>query len=114
MLTVRLLEKRGHSVTVAGNGKEALALLETRAFDVVLMDIQMPEMDGYAATAIIREKEKESGNHLCVIAMTAHAMVGDRQRCLDAGMDDYISKPIRSDELNELLLKHSSSESLKI
>jgi CheY-like chemotaxis protein len=114
MLTVRLLEKRGHSVTVAGNGKEAVTLLETRAFDVVLMDIQMPEMDGYAATAIIREREKKSGNHLCVIAMTAHAMVGDRQRCLDAGMDDYISKPIRSDELNELLMKHSSSESLKI
>jgi CheY-like chemotaxis protein len=107
MLTVRLLEKRGHSVTVAENGKEALAVLETRSFDLVLMDIQMPEMDGYAATAAIRQKEKMSGNHLCVIAMTAHAMVGDRQRCLDAGMDDYISKPIRTDELSELLERHS-------
>jgi two-component system sensor histidine kinase/response regulator len=107
MLTVRLLEKRGHSVIVAKNGKEALAVLQAHSFDLVLMDVQMPEMDGYVATAAIREREKTSGNHLCIIAMTAHAMVGDRQRCLDAGMDDYISKPIRANELTELLERHS-------
>jgi PAS domain S-box-containing protein len=108
MLAVRLLEKRGHSVTVAGNGKEALAALERQSFDLVLMDVQMPEMDGFEATAAIREKEKTSGNHLPVIAMTAHAMVGDKERCLAAGMDDYISKPIRPEELSELLERYSS------
>jgi CheY-like chemotaxis protein len=71
------------------------------------MDVQMPEMDGFEATAAIREKEKTSGYHLPVIAMTAHAMVGDRERCLAAGMDDYIAKPIRPEELNELLGRHS-------
>jgi PAS domain S-box-containing protein len=107
MLAIRLLEKRGHKVTVAGNGKEVLAALEKDSFDVVLMDVQMPVMDGFEATAGIREKEKTSGNHLPVIAMTAHAMEGDRQRCLQAGMDDYISKPIRSQELNDLLKRYS-------
>jgi len=107
VLAVRLLEKRGHKVTVAGNGKEALAALEKGSFDLVLMDVQMPEMDGFEATAAIREKEKTSGNHLPVIAMTAHAMVGDKERCLEAGMDDYISKPIRGEELSELLKRYS-------
>ena len=107
VLAVRLLEKRGHTVTVAGNGKEALAALEKNTFDLVLMDVQMPEMDGFEATAAIREKEKASGHHLPVIAMTAHAMAGDRERCLEAGMDDYITKPIRPQELSDLL-KHYS------
>ena len=107
LLAVRLLEKRGHTVTVAGNGKEALAALEQQSFDLVLMDVQMPEMDGFEATATIREKEKHSGSHLPVIAMTAHAMVGDRERCLAAGMDDYITKPIRTDELTSLLARYS-------
>src|ERR1700674_1388965 len=107
VLAVRLLEKRGHKVTVAGNGKEALAALEKGSFDLVLMDVQMPEMDGFEAKAAIREKEKTSGNHLPVIAMTAHAMVGDKERCLEAGMDDYISKPIRGEELSELLKRYS-------
>jgi two-component system sensor histidine kinase/response regulator len=107
LLAVRLLEKRGHTVTVAGNGKEALAALEQQSFDLVLMDVQMPEMDGFEATAAIREKEKHSGSHLPVIAMTAHAMVGDRERCLAAGMDDYITKPIRTDELSSLLARYS-------
>jgi two-component system sensor histidine kinase/response regulator len=102
-LAVRLLEKRGHTVTVAGNGKEALAALEGDSFDLVLMDIQMPEMDGFKATAAIRAKEKSFGGHLPVIAMTAHAMVGDRERCLNAGMDDYITKPIRPEGLDDLL-----------
>ena len=82
LLAVRLLEKSGHTVAVAGNGKEALATLEKQSFDLVLMDVQMPEMDGFEATAAIRGLEKESGNHLPIIAMTAHAMVGDRERCI--------------------------------
>ena len=107
----RLLEKRGHTVIVAGNGKEALAVLEKQSFDLVCMDVQMPEMDGFAATAAIRAKEKISGNHLAVIAMTAHAMMGDRERCLDAGMDDYITKPIRLDELARVLACYSPTNS---
>jgi two-component system, sensor histidine kinase and response regulator len=110
-LAVRLLEKRGHTVTVAGNGREALAALQAGAFDVVLMDVQMPEMDGFEATAAIRELEKASGNHLPVIAMTAHAMVGDRERCLAAGMDDYLTKPILPEELNNLLVRYSTRDS---
>ena len=109
VLAVRLLEKRGHTVAVTGNGKEALAALEKQSFDLVLMDVQMPDMDGFEATAAIRKKEKTSGNHLPVIAMTAHAMVGDRERCLQAGMDDYIMKPIRPEELNDLLKRYSLS-----
>ncbi len=107
VVVVRLLEKRGHTVAVAGNGKEALAALEKQSFDLVLMDVQMPEMDGFEATAAIRKIEQTSGNHLPVIAMTAHAMVGDRERCLEAGMDDYIAKPIRSEELNDLVQRHA-------
>lgn len=107
-VAVRLLEKRGHSVTVSGNGEEALAALEKQSFDLVFMDIQMPEMDGFEATAAIREKEKVSGHHLPVIAMTAHAMSGDRERCLGAGMDDYITKPIRPQELSDLLTHYSA------
>jgi len=110
LLAVRLLEKRGHAVTVAGNGKEALAALEKQPFDLVLMDVQMPEMDGFEATAAIRDAEKHSGSHLPVIAMTAHAMVGDRERCLAAGMDDYITKPIRPDELTAVLARHSPKD----
>jgi len=100
---VRLLEKRGHKVTVAGNGLEALAALKKESFDVVFMDVQMPEMDGYEATAAIRDAEKNSQRHQQVIALTAHAMKGDRERCLTAGMDGYLSKPIRPQELDEIL-----------
>jgi two-component system, sensor histidine kinase and response regulator len=107
VLAVRLLEKRGHAVIVAGNGKEALAALETQAFDLVLMDVQMPEMSGFEATQAIREKEKGSRSHVPIVAMTAHAMVGDKERCLESGMDDYITKPIRTQELNELLERYS-------
>jgi two-component system, sensor histidine kinase and response regulator len=101
-LAVRLLEKQGHAVVVANNGREALAILEKAAFagfDLALMDVQMPEMDGFEATAAIREREKSSGQHLPIIAMTAHAMKGDEERCLAAGMDGYVSKPIRTAEL---------------
>jgi CheY-like chemotaxis protein len=104
-LAVRLLEKQGHTVAVAGNGREALEALEKAAsgFDVVLMDVQMPEMDGFEATAAIRQKEKEMGRHIPIIAMTAHAMKGDRELCLDKGMDDYISKPVQAKELQEAM-----------
>jgi PAS domain S-box-containing protein len=103
MLAVRLLQKRGHEVTVAATGKEALDALEKHSFDVVLMDIQMPEMDGFEATAAIRSREQETGGHIPIVAMTAHAMKGDQERCLEAGMDSYISKPIRSDQLFQLI-----------
>ena len=102
-LTVRLLENRGHRVVVAGNGREALETLEKETFDLVMMDVQMPEMDGLAATLAICEKEKGTGTRLAVVALTAHAMKGDRERCLAAGMDDYLSKPIRLPELDAIL-----------
>jgi CheY-like chemotaxis protein len=98
-LALRLLEKRGYSVTVAGNGREAVEAFEKNHFDVVLMDIQMPEMDGFEATAAIRAKEKLTGRHVPILAMTAHALKGDQERCISAGMDAYISKPIRTSEL---------------
>src|SRR5262249_13036563 len=100
-LALRLLEKRGHAVVIAANGKEALAALEGQPFDVVLMDVQMPEMDGFEATAAIRAKEKVAGGHVPIVAMTAHAMKGDRERCLEVGMDGYISKPLQPSELFE-------------
>jgi signal transduction histidine kinase/DNA-binding response OmpR family regulator len=102
-LVTRLLEKRGHRVVVAVNGHEVLEALNKESFDLVLMDVQMPEMDGLEATAAIREKEKGSGLHQAVIALTAHAMKGDRERCLAAGMDGYLSKPIRPQELDAIL-----------
>jgi CheY-like chemotaxis protein len=99
VLATRLLEKHGHSVVVASNGREALEELEKQKFDLVVMDVSMPEMDGFEATAAIREKEGVTGAHIPIIAMTAHAMKGDRERCLAAGMDAYISKPIQPSEL---------------
>jgi CheY-like chemotaxis protein len=106
-LVVRLLEKRGHRVVVAANGREALQVLDKESFDLVLMDIQMPEMDGLAATSALRrmEKERNSGRHQSVIALTAHAMKGDYERCMAAGMDGYLSKPIQPQELDEVLEK---------
>ena len=106
-LALRLLEKRGHRVVVASNGREALAALEEDTFDLVLMDIQMPEMDGMEATAKIREKENLTGRHQPVVALTAHAMKGDQELCLAAGMDDYLTKPIRPQELDKLLDKYA-------
>jgi CheY-like chemotaxis protein len=102
-LAVRLLEKHGHTVEVAANGQKALAALEKGSFDVVLMDVQMPEVDGFQATAAIREREKTTGKHLRIIAMTAHAMEGAREECLAAGMDGYISKPIQLKEMLEAI-----------
>jgi two-component system sensor histidine kinase/response regulator len=102
-LAARLLEMRGHDVTVAGNGKQALAELKKQAFDVILMDVQMPEMDGFETTAAIRKSEKSTGKHIPIVAMTAHAMKGDKERCLAAGMDGYLSKPIRGADLFETI-----------
>jgi two-component system, sensor histidine kinase and response regulator len=107
VLAVRLLEKRGHEVTVAGNGEEALEALDRQAFDLVLMDVQMPEMDGLQATAAIRKGEMNTGKHIPIIAMTAHAMAGDKERCLGAGMDDYLTKPIRPEQLVDVLNRYS-------
>lgn len=98
-LAITLLEKHGHQVSLTWNGEEALKLVKQTKFDVILMDIQMPIMDGFTATAKIREWELFNGGHTPIIAMTAHAMTGDKQRCLDAGMDHYISKPIRIQQL---------------
>jgi CheY-like chemotaxis protein len=109
LLARRLLENHGHTVVVANNGREALAILDQATsvgFGCVLMDVQMPEMDGFECTAIIREREQISGSHLPIIAMTAHAMKGDEARCLAAGMDAYLSKPIQPDELFELAERH--------
>ena len=102
-LATRLLEKRGHRVTVTANGREAVESVEKHTYDLILMDVQMPEMDGLEATAVIREREKRKGSHIPIIALTAHAMKGDRERCLAAGMDGYLTKPIRSQELDEVL-----------
>ena len=102
-LAVGLLEKHGHSVVIARNGKEAIGAWVAQDFDVVLMDVEMPEMDGFEATAVIRTQERQKGTHIPILAMTAHAMKGDRERCLNAGMDGYISKPIRVYELFEKL-----------
>ena len=102
-LAARLIEKWGHSVLTVGDGRQALDALQRRKFDVVLMDVEMPEMDGYEATAAIRAQEQRTGGHHPIIAMTAHALKGDRERCLAAGMDGYVSKPIRANELFEAI-----------
>jgi two-component system sensor histidine kinase/response regulator len=105
-VAVRVLEKAGYRVTVASNGIEALQALEEREFDLILMDVQMPEMGGFETTGKIRRNEYVSKSHIPIIAMTAHAMTGDRERCIAAGMDDYISKPIHAATLIELIRKY--------
>ncbi len=102
-LAEHLLKSRGHHVAIANNGREALELLERERFDLALVDVQMPEMDGLQLTAAIRENEKNTGARLPIIAMTAYAMKGDRERCLEAGMDDYVAKPINSSQLFEMI-----------
>ena len=102
-LAIRLLEKKGHSVIVANNGNEAIAAWESWPFDLILMDVQMPELGGFDATAAIRQREEVTGKHIPIVAMTAHAMKGDRERCIEAGMDGYISKPIRPDILYQTI-----------
>jgi PAS domain S-box-containing protein len=110
-----MFEKRGHTVTVVGNGREAVAALETKKdvyFDVILMDVQMPMMDGFEATALIREKEKGTGRHIPIIALTAHAMKGDKEQCLNAGMDGYVSKPLKVEELFNILKELTCKKTL--
>jgi two-component system, sensor histidine kinase and response regulator len=107
-VAVALLEKSGHSATVACDGGQLLELLRHDRFDVVLMDVQMPGMDGVAATRAIREQERSTGRHMPIIAMTAHAMKGDRERYLEAGMDDYVPKPVSRKALAEALARASS------
>jgi PAS domain S-box-containing protein len=109
-LAVRLLEKRGHSVTVVGDGGAAVRTFQKELFDLVLMDVQMPGMDGLEATRAIREIEKLSGRHIPIIAMTAHSLKGDRDRCISAGMDDYVSKPIRTSELFAAIQKFAENK----
>jgi signal transduction histidine kinase/HPt (histidine-containing phosphotransfer) domain-containing protein len=102
-LVLGLLKKRGHEVVVADNGRQAVELAQTNNFDLILMDVQMPEMDGFDATRRIRERERQAGLHTPIIALTAHALKGDRERCLDAGMDAYVSKPMRARDLYEAI-----------
>jgi CheY-like chemotaxis protein len=102
-LAVGLLTKWGHHVCVACNGEEAVAASESDDHDLVLMDVEMPAMDGLQATRAIRQREQTSGRHLPIIAMTAHAMTGDREKCVAAGMDGYVSKPMRQFELYQTL-----------
>jgi CheY-like chemotaxis protein/nitrogen-specific signal transduction histidine kinase len=103
----RMLEKRNHQVVVAGNGREAVQALARQRFDLVFMDVQMPEMDGMEATVQIRAQEKLTGGRQLIIALTAHAMKGDRELCLTAGMDDYLTKPIRPEDLDAILRRYS-------
>ncbi len=109
MLACRLLEKLGHSVHVVGNGADAIAALREQRFDAVLMDVQMPVMGGFEATAKIREMDRASGRHTLIIAMTAHAMEGDREKCLTAGMDGYVAKPIQTSALLAALGENQAS-----
>jgi CheY-like chemotaxis protein len=102
-VATRLLEKRGYTVVVAEDGARALEALQEQSFDLILMDVQMPVLDGVRAAMAIREQEKTTGSHIPIIAMTAHAMAGDRERFLESGMDGYISKPFNSQELFQVI-----------
>lgn len=105
-LASRMLEKRGHTVVIAENGRKAFEALASEKFDLVLTDVQMPEMDGLELTKRIRAKERETGEHMPVIAMTAMAIIGDKERCMEAGMDSYVSKPIKQEDLFEAIRRH--------
>jgi two-component system, sensor histidine kinase and response regulator len=113
-LAVGILAKRGHSVRVAQNGREAVEAVEEQPFDLVLMDVHMPEMGGFEATGLIRQREKANGRRLPIVAVTARAMTGDRERCLEAGMDDYLTKPMKVKDLldiiDRLVVKSSVAE----
>lgn len=107
LVATALLEEFGYGYTVANNGQEALQLIKIQDFDLVLMDVQMPGIDGFEATHFIREWEKQKGlGHIPIIGMTAHALAGDRERCIAIGMDDYIAKPFHPDEFKNKLETH--------
>ncbi len=108
-LATKMLEKRGHQVVVASNGEEAVALNDQEDFDMILMDVQMPELDGFGATRRIRRQEEGTRTHVPIIAMTAHTMKGDKEKCLAAGMDDYTSKPINFEKLFQLIEEHGTA-----
>jgi CheY-like chemotaxis protein len=109
-ITARMLGKLGHSVTVAADGNEALAAWERTEFDLVLMDVQMPSMDGLECTSAIRSREQWRGGHVPIIALTAHALKGDEERCLRAGMDGYLAKPVRSEDLYSTIARAMCQE----
>ena len=104
-VALRLLQKQGHTAVVVGNGRDAVAALEQSLFDLVLMDLQMPEMDGFEATAAIRRRECSTGQHIPIVALTAHALKGDCKCCLDRGMDGYLAKPLRPSALREVVVR---------
>ena len=111
-LAMRILEKLGHKVQIVNNGREALRRSQEEEFDLILMDVQMPEMDGLEATTAIRDAEAGTGKHVPIVAMTAHAMKGDREKCLNAGMDGYLSKPIRIDELKQAMSEVNKTQDI--
>jgi len=110
-VALRTLQKMGHEVVVASNGREAVDAARQRSFDLILMDVQMPVMDGFEATAALRDQEKL---RVPIVAMTAHAMAGDRELCLSAGMDDYLSKPIDADALTAIIEKLCADEAIAV
>ena len=114
LVATRILEKLGHRVTVVSSGRQAVSALQSGTFDIIAMDVQMPEMDGLEATAEIRRGERTTGMHIPIIAMTAHAMKGDRERCLEAGMDGYTSKPIRITELEQAIATVLPKSSMRV
>ena len=112
-VALRILQKLGYRADAVADGREAVMALETVPYDLVLMDVQMPQMDGFEATGIIRDPASRVRNHtIPIVAMTAHAMKGDREKCLEAGMDDYVSKPVTALALNEVLEKYLRSETV--
>jgi CheY-like chemotaxis protein/HPt (histidine-containing phosphotransfer) domain-containing protein len=111
-LAMRILEKLGHKVKIVNNGREAVGRSQAEEFDLILMDVQMPEMDGLEATIAIRDAEAGTGKHVPIVAMTAHAMKGDREKCLSAGMDGYLSKPIRIDELKQAMSEVKKTQNI--
>ena len=112
-LAARMLKKRGHDADVAENGFEALKMLSLKTYDLILMDCQMPEMDGFETTRRIRTAEETTGHHIPIVAMTANALPGDRERCIEAGMDEYIAKPVHAEMLYQMIetviARHASS-----
>ena len=113
LLALRILEKERHRVVLASNGREALAEWSRQPFDLILMDLQMPVMDGFAATREIRRAERQSGARIPIVAITAHAMTGDRERCLNAGMDDFLSKPFRAADLAGMVRRHATAAGMR-